>query len=252
MPIGLVVELYILVDYQLVREIVTYINEANILRKHLNTILEREGGGKVIDIQFIPDYKTLLELEREKNEIKDLKNLISKKETSFIRKWLFPYVYRTEKNMEKRLREIEVQFQDATERPVLSSGHAFLCFDSLLSAYICEGKFREKTFKKLKIQMKSIFDNVNNKFNRKMTSTFGKFDDELDNEILEIENLDILVDQMIEPEDIIWSNVGGDRGVRICRRILCNIAVVLVLLFLTTPTVYYSNIDISLCCQIKH
>jgi hypothetical protein len=217
------------------------------LRKHLNTILEREGGGKVIDIQFIPDYKKLLELEREKNEIKDLKNLISKKETSFIRRWLFPTIYRTEFNMENRLREIEVQFQDATERPVLSSGHAFICFDSLLSAYICEGKFREKTMSKLKIQIKSMFDNVHNRFNRKMTSTFGKFDDELDNEILELENLNILVDQMIEPEDIIWSNIGGDRGIYLCRRIICNVAVVLVLLFLTTPTVYMINIGFSFC-----
>jgi hypothetical protein len=228
------------VVYQRVREIVIFLNLANILRKHLNTILEREGGGRVIDIQFIPDYKTFLELERERTEIKDIKNLISNKETSFIRRWLFPAVYRTETNIEKRLREIEIKLQDATERPVLSSGHAFICFDSLLSAYICEGKFREKTVNKLKIQFKSIFDTIHDRYNRKMTSTFGKFDDELDNEILEIENLNILVDQMIEPEDIIWSNVGGGRGVYLCRRILCNVAVVLVLLFLTTPTVFYS------------
>jgi len=49
--------------------------------------------------------------------------------------------------------------------------------------------------------------------------------------------LDIIVDQMIEPVDIIWTNVGGDRGLYVCRRIFLMTIGLLVLIFLTTPTV---------------
>ena len=49
--------------------------------------------------------------------------------------------------------------------------------------------------------------------------------------------LDIIVDQMIEPVDIIWTNVGGDRGLYVFRRIFVLFVGLLVLIFLTTPTV---------------
>lgn len=69
-------------------------------------------------------------------------------------------------------------------------------------------------------------------------STFGRFyDEDLHLDIMDHDEIDILVDHMIEPNDVIWTNVGGDSGLFIIRRILLNICTVLILLFLTTPTV---------------
>lgn len=49
--------------------------------------------------------------------------------------------------------------------------------------------------------------------------------------------MEIMADYIIEPNDIIWTNMGGERGIYFCRRLLLNFAIVLILLFLTTPTV---------------
>jgi hypothetical protein len=69
-------------------------------------------------------------------------------------------------------------------------------------------------------------------------STFGKFyDEDLQSDIMDHDRIDVLVDHMIEPNDVIWTNVGGDSGLYVFRRLLLNIAAVLILVFLTTPTV---------------
>ena len=74
---------------------------------------------------------------------------------------------------------------------------------------------------------------------QRSNSTFGRFEDEdLELEIMDHEKIDLLVDQMIEPIDIVWSNIGGDRGLFICRRILLSILGIFIILFLSTPTVF--------------
>ena len=74
---------------------------------------------------------------------------------------------------------------------------------------------------------------------KRSNSTFGRFEDEdLELEIMDHEKVDILVDQMIEPLDIIWSNIGGDRGLFIFRMIMLTITGIFILLFLSTPTVF--------------
>ena len=75
------------------------------------------------------------------------------------------------------------------------------------------------------------------KFDLNTSTTFGKFyEEDLNSEFMDNDKIDILVDHMIEPNDVIWTNVGGDSGLFICRRILLNICAVFILLF-TTPTV---------------
>ena len=51
---------------------------ASILKRNLDNFLSSNNGGEVIDIQFIPNYQRILVLEREKNQLFDLKNLINK------------------------------------------------------------------------------------------------------------------------------------------------------------------------------
>lgn len=131
--------------------------------------------------------------------------------------------------------------QELTEFPVISSGHAFICFDSLTAASKCLNGFEENTWDSFVLKLKNIWKGVKQKriFEKKPSSTFGKFKDEDDIEMqmVNIEKVNILVDQMIEPFDIVWGNVGGDRGLNIFRRLLCNILIFCVLVFLTTPMV---------------
>lgn len=183
-----------------------------------------------------------MKLERIRDEILDLRNLISKKENSCLRKWFFPSVFRTEDTINKELDRIENKIQEITEFPVFSSGHAFVCFDSLEAGYKCLNTFQEKTWRKIYLKLKYLFEKRQDRRPKRfVTSTFGKFTDEIDVNMMKgmmnPEEMNILVDQLIEPFDIIWTNVGGDRGLYICRRIICNISLVLILIFLTTPTV---------------
>ena len=104
--------------------------------------LNKHGGGKVVDITFIPDYPRMLELEINKGEIMDLRKLVSiHEDDSFFKKLFLPETYRSEDAIKKELDIIENKFQDEIQHPVYSSGHAFVCFDSLLSAYICLNQY---------------------------------------------------------------------------------------------------------------
>ncbi len=196
------------------------------------------------DVRFIPDYKTLLKIETKMNEINDIKNLISKKETDCLRRWFFPAKFRTEAAIKKELEKLENEMQDATKKPVYSSGHAFVCFDSLLSAYKCLNAFEEMTYKKIALQINSLWESISRGGRRRSktdASTFQQFHDEdLEAAIMDPQKLEILVDQMIEPVDIVWTNIGGGRGIYVCRKIICSLVILVILIFLTTPTV---NID---------
>lgn len=56
--------------------------------------------------------------------------------------------------------------------------------------------------------------------------------------------LNIIMERANEPIDINWRNMGsgGARGIYFCRRFFLNIAAILILLFLSTPTVTIDNI----------
>ena len=104
----------------------------SILQTKLNYFLSRTNSGKVIDINFIPNYNKLIKYEIQKNEINDLKYVITK-EKPFMR-CLFSSIYWSDDSMKAELESIERKIQEITEEPVYSSGHAFICFDSLKAA----------------------------------------------------------------------------------------------------------------------
>ena len=83
---------------------------------------------------------------------------------------------------------------------------------------------------------------------QKASSTFQKFNEDYnigsleDNYFMEEnneyeikQNMNILVDQIIEPIDIVWVNIGGDKGLLVFSRIFLNLLLLLLLIFFTTP-----------------
>lgn len=238
-------------------------NESLIVK--LNFFLQKEELGKVIDINFIPDYRDIINLDKERSKIINISNLIDRSKPSCYFKFFFPKIYKSEESVKKELNILEEKIQILIKKPVFSSGHAFVCCDSLLTAYELIKAFKENTYKKLSIKLKSIIENLRRRnYSRNIvlssnnSGTFGKFQDEeiLENDIINQEkiNLNIMVDQMIEPFDIIWLNVGGDRGLYIFRRILCNLLLVIILILLTFYTSFISSqkvVDYLISKRIK-
>ena len=233
----------------------------SLMQTKLNVFLSKTGSGKVLDINFIPNYNKLLKYEKEKNEITDLRLLITH-EKPFMR-CLFSSVYWSENSMQNELIRIQEKIDEITEEPVFSSGHAFVCFDSLTAAYKVMKEFKNSPFMRFKLRMKNFMDGVkenilgskNNELisGQKATSTFQKFNAdynigsleenyffEENNEIEIKQNMNILVDQLVEPIDIIWVNIGGDKGLYVFRRIFLNLLLLVLLIFFTTPMGFVS------------
>ena len=213
------------------------------MKNKLNIFLSRTSDNKVLDINFIPNYNKLLKYEKERNEINDLRLLITH-EKPFMR-CLFSSVYWSENSMNNELINIENKINELIEEPVYSSGHAFVCFDSLGAVYKVMNEFKSSPFMRFKIRMKNLVGDVKDNIyggknkeliNSQNKNTFQKFNEEYNIGILDEnyfveenteneikQNMDILVDQLIEPIDIIWVNIGGEKGLYVFRRIFLNL-----------------------------
>ena len=233
----------------------------NLMQTKLNVFLSKSSSGKALDINFIPNYNKLLKYEKERNEINDLRLLITH-ERPFMR-CLFSSVYWSDNSMKNELKRVQEKIDEITEEPVFSSGHAFVCFDSLTAAYKVMKEFKSSPFMRFKLRMKNFMSGVrenilggrNNELisGQKAKSTFQKFNEDYnigslednyffeensENEIKE--NMNILVDQIIEPIDIVWVNIGGDKGLYVFRRIFLNLLLLALLIFFTTPMGFIS------------
>ena len=228
----------------------------SIMQNKLNVFLSKSSSGKVLDINFIPNYNKLLKYEKERNEINDLRLLITHEKPCM--RCLFSSIYWSENSMQNELNKIQEKIDEITEEPVYSSGHAFVCFDSLTAAYKVMKEFKSSPIMRFKYRMKNFMngmkDNITNSKNKEIIneknekSTFQKFNEDYnigkleDNYFLEDnneyklkDNMNILVDQIIEPIDIVWVNIGGDKGLFVFRRIILNLSLLLLLIFFTTP-----------------
>ena len=228
------------------------------MQTKLNVFLSKSSSGKVLDINFIPNYNKLLKYEKERTEINDLRLLITH-EKPFMR-CLFSSVYWSDNSMKNELKRIQEQIDEITEEPVYSSGHAFVCFDSLTAAYKVMKEFKSSPIMRIKLRMKNFMDGMKENIlggkttsnylisGQKAKSTFQKFSEDYniggleDNYIFEEnseyeikQNMNILVDQLIEPIDIIWVNIGGDKGLYVFRRVFLNLLLLFLLIFFTTP-----------------
>lgn len=221
----------------------------SLLQTKLNYLLNQNNSGHVIDINFIPNYRDFLYYEKKRKEIQDLRLLVTKSRRT-CRRFCFSSIYWSERTVEEELNKIENKLDKLTEEPVYSSGHAFICFDSLTAAYSILEMFHKNWLRNLKVKFMSLFDF--NKQKKKIDAkgeTFQQFTDEFDaqNFQLSVQDLTsskikILVDQLIEPCDIIWYNIGLQEGINRWKRILLTLIIWAILLFLTTPAYLFTTL----------
>lgn len=235
----------------------------SLLQSKLNFFLSKTNSGHVVDINFIPNYNRLLAYEKERNEINDLKLLITYEKPCF--RCCFSSTFWSEASMQSELKKVQAKIDEITEEPVFSSGHAFVCFNSLDAADKVMKEFQTSVWKRMKMWLKNLCMDVKKATKkregeelvsgRKAKSTFLKFNEENeignldDNQIVDIlddsegsVSVNILADQIIEPIDIIWENIGSERGLFLIRRIFLNLLMLVIIVFFTTPMSFITTL----------
>lgn len=226
-----------------VRGLAPHDRKGDSLVRKLNKEL-RYINGQVLGIINIPNFQRLFDLETKKFDIQDLLRIPEDKEP-FAKKCLIAKKYRTKTYYSKQINEIENDIDNEILKPVLSSGHAFVCFDSIESANYCLHKFRLGVFDGVKLSCRHLKDSCKSCIQRdddygRKKSTFARFED-IDERLVD-DNYNCLMEAAKEPMDIIWSNMGGTRGLYFWRRIGLHFVSVLAVLFLSTPSVILATL----------
>ena len=74
-------------------------------------------------------------------------------------------------------------------------------------------------------------------------STFNKFEDVNNEHVLQKYSTSVLsMRKITEPTDILWKNMSGERGLFLVRRLFLFIAGLLIIIFVSSPTVLFANI----------
>jgi hypothetical protein len=111
----------------------------DMLRNELDTLL-KPVNGKVLDVVVTPDFQDLFALESEKKDLDDLHTMVEAQDQGFFTKCCLKMVYRSGRNqnvLESRQEEVSNLIDKEIEKPFLSSGHAFVVVDSVLSLNYC-------------------------------------------------------------------------------------------------------------------
>jgi len=111
----------------------------------------------------------------------------------------------------------------------------------------CLQKYRETPCQSLKIMISSCINKV--KYNqdksqdpREYYAKFQETEDKLQEEY-DRQGMTLLMSIAKEPIDIIWANMGGTRGIYFCRRYIWNLLGLLLIIFVSTPTVIFRTMQ---------
>jgi hypothetical protein len=181
-----------------------------------------------------------------KFDVEDLMKIPPSKEP-FFKKCLISKKYRTKEYYTKQINEIEDEIDEQIRKPVISSGHAFICFDTIESANYCLRKFKLSICDGTKLAVTNLKDHClscvqkDDELHKK--STFSRFED-IDDGVNDDSDNDehYIMEAAKEPMDIIWSNMSGTRGLYFWRRFGLMIVCIFIVFFLTTPTVILATI----------
>lgn len=199
------------------------------LSNHFNKFLIPRGG-KVVEVNLIPDFQKLLQLEIEREGALLMKQLYNE---DFPRppSHFSPRAAFNKEHYVLRLEEIEKEIQEATMTPYWNSGHAMVVFNSLESLEKVLYHYRPSVRRTITLGFSTLSEKwMQYRRNRAFSTTFERFEDD---KLTAHTNL--VVTRGLNPYDLIWQNVGGTRGLYFFRRIGLFILSVLILLFLSTP-----------------
>ena len=217
------------------------------LAKYLNAFL-KPISGRVLGVVVQPDFERLFNLEIQKKEIEEIANVLQSRPMGCCFRCLLPGYLKDPNKASDAKNRLDNEIQKETEIPFLASGHAFVCFDSTLSMQYCLQEFkRVSLFDALHMTCISLRERCRACFagtRPRMTSTFGKYiemDIETEHQTSpdKYSDMKIEMERANEPMDINWRNItdGGSRGFYVCRRLFLNFSAILILVFLSTPTV---------------
>ena len=145
----------------------------NMLNEHL-----QDTESKILTIWVVPDYRKLTELEEKRKDLEDLSHLLGIKEPTVMRIWV-KKKHRTEKYYKQKLEEIEDKIREELTKPIKSSGHAYVVFDSYYSMSRCLQKYRETPCQTWKIICSSFLNiiTMKNKNGDDPRETFTRYHD---------------------------------------------------------------------------
>lgn len=227
-------------------------------RKIYDYLKSINDPGKILAIVVFPDYSRLLKLEKQRLTIKDIEMIYTMKErkkTCFQR--CFPQPFNSLEEYEMKFIRVESKMQEEIEGVIESSGQCFICFNNMKTAENCLRKFNSSSpF----IFLLTIYTNLRNRccvkrnlnlergffselrMKRKI-STFNKYSESVYQEEEEDEkNAKPFIPLMTlapDPYDINWLNITStSESFVVCRRLMTNLLIVAILLFLTTPLAF--------------
>lgn len=213
----------------------------NMLNDHLS-----DTESKILAICVVPDYRRLTKLEEKRKDLEDLSQLLGIKEPTCMRLCVRKK-YRTEEYYQRKLEEIEFEIQEILKAPIRSSGHAYIVFDSYYSMSQCLQKYRETPCQTCKIMWSSCYDKLSLSGSRSddLRENFARFHDQDESQSSEYHKRDetLLMSSAKDPVDIIWSNMGGTRGITFFRRYMWNILGFLLIMFVSTPVVVFKTLQ---------
>ena len=222
--------------------------DGRILESVLNEQLKSHNG-KVLGIIVVPDYNKLTELEEKRKDFEDLSQLLGVQEPTWMRIWVRKK-YRTEEYYQYELEKIEAKMQELIKNPIQSSGHAYVVFDSYFSMSKCLQKFRDTPWQTIKFMWNNWWYKMTKKEARNdPRENFVRFEDDNDeeeqhsNNEYELRKITLLMSVAKNPVDIIWGNMGGNRGIYFIRRYLWNILGLFLIIFVSTPVVIFKTLQ---------
>ena len=221
------------------------------LRGELNLMLEPVRG-RVLDVVVIPDFQRLFDLEIEKKDLEDLHHLMAAQgEQGCLRQSCFRALWTQRTSVAERQQHLEQEVQRETEKPFLSSGHAFVVLDSVRSLNHALQQSRMTptyAWRLAKVSLKESLQRLcaATRVQRSLSErqTFNQFEDE-DLEIAKgyrASDLTLIMSEAGDPVDIVWKNLGGTRGVYFFRKLFFNAVGLSIVLFLSTPAAIYSTL----------
>ena len=168
---------------------------------------------------IVPDYQDLLKIETKRKDTEDLSHLLGVQEP-YCRRMCIWKKYWTEHYYRKKIGEYENKLEDLIQRPLKSSGHAFIVLDSFPAMAKCLTTYWETTCSTIKLLCNELKDRCRwcfwkQAYDKWEIEIFRDHTRESRASVLAEwkQGVTLLMNQAKDPIDLIWTNMGGIWGV---------------------------------------